>query len=298
MELNFKRINSENMHEVWNYLLMEDGNTCDFSYGGILMWVDLYKYDYCIYEDTLFIKGVLEKDSNDSVFSLPIGKLELSQSIELLKKYCLGNNIPLRFSCIPEHNLQEFELLKPFKIEEQIALGDYLYDAHDLATLKGKRFSKKRNHVNQFINSYNWEYERVTSENFSSVKDFVINHCSKFIDGSSAKIECGLSLSFLDNLCKENPLMGGLLKVDGRVVAFTIGDIKHDTLYIHVEKASREIKGSYETINKMFAEDIVSQYSDIKYINREDDAGDEGLRNAKMSYNPISILKKYDIIFK
>ena len=296
--MNFKRIEPSDMSEIWNYLLQESGRTCDFSYGGVLMWVDLYKYDYCIYDDTLFLKGILDRESELPVFSLPIGKLSLKESVALLQNYCKENNIQLRFSCIPEYAIEEFNSIGIgyIKLKEQENLGDYLYDANELATLSGKRFSKKRNHVNQFINNYNYVYERINADNFHHVKEFVINHCLKYSGESSAKIECGLSLNFLENLCKDNPLIGGLLKVDNQIVAFTIADIKGDTLYIHVEKADRNIKGAYEAINKIFAEDIVSQHKEIKYINREDDAGDEGLRKAKMSYNPVDILKKYDII--
>ena len=294
--MNFKRIESSDMPEIWKYLLQESGRTCDFSYGGVLMWVDLYKYDYCIYNDTLFIKGILNRECELPVFSLPIGKMHLEESVAILKNYCSENNIQIRFSCIPEYAIDDFKTIDCAKIEEQESLGDYLYDAEELATLKGKRFSKKRNHVNQFISNYGYVYERINVDNFSQVKEFVINHCLKYSSETSAKIECGLSLKFLENLCKDNPLVGGLLKVDDKIAAFTIADIKGDTLYIHVEKADRNIKGAYEAINKMFVEDICSQCSGIKFINREDDAGDEGLRKAKMSYNPVEILKKYDII--
>ena len=88
-----------------------------------------------------------------------------------------------------------------------------------------------------------------------------------------------------------------LLLADGKVCAFTIGDVKNDTLFIHVEKATRKTEGSYEMVNAMFARHIVENYPEIRFINREDDAGDMGLRMAKESYHPHSILKKYNILF-
>lgn len=91
-------------------------------------------------------------------------------------------------------------------------------------------------------------------------------------------------------------LKGAILYVDNDIAAFTIGDIKHDTLFVHVEKASRAYEGSYEKINKEFARMMTEKYSEIKYINREDDSGDEGLRRAKQSYHPLEILKKYNIM--
>jgi hypothetical protein len=87
--------------------------------------------------------------------------------------------------------------------------------------------------------------------------------------------------------------VGGVLKVGGKVVAFTIGEVVNDTLFIHIEKASREYAGIYETLSLLFARDLTDK--NIEYINREEDVGDEGLRKSKMSYNPIALLDKYNV---
>ena len=86
-----------------------------------------------------------------------------------------------------------------------------------------------------------------------------------------------------------------MLRVGGKVAAFAIGDMRGDTLFVQVEKASRGINGSYEMICKLFASDMLKSYPSLKYINREEDAGDPGLRKSKESYHPVKILRKYSV---
>lgn len=88
-----------------------------------------------------------------------------------------------------------------------------------------------------------------------------------------------------------------IIFAEGKACAFTIGDVKGDTLFIHIEKALREYNGSYEIINQQFAKAMCDKYPEIKYVNREDDAGDIGLRMAKESYHPLEILRKYNVTF-
>lgn len=298
-ELDFKPITLEAMDEIRPLLDYCKERTTDFSFGGILMWVDYFHYEYAVFEDTLFIKGRLEDDVRKTAFSHPIGKLSLETSVKLLKAYCRLNNEPLEFSAVPENYVEGYRKMSPRKITELTDWADYLYDATDLATLKGKRFSKKRNHVNQFEGSYpGWTLQKIGKDDIDRCLEFM----KRFeLEGDStfmAKEERELTCRMLEHMRSENPnMIGVILDTGSGMCAFTIGDIVGDTLFVHVEKALREYPGSYEMINKAFAEYILLGHPEIEYINREDDAGDEGLRQAKESYRPIDRLKKYNIIF-
>ena len=91
-------------------------------------------------------------------------------------------------------------------------------------------------------------------------------------------------------------MVGGVLWADREVVAFTMGEsLGGDTLAVHFEKAFPEIQGAYPMINQQFVKHECQQY---RYINREDDAGAEGLRKAKMSYVPDILLEKYMVVRK
>ena len=86
---------------------------------------------------------------------------------------------------------------------------------------------------------------------------------------------------------------GALIKVDGRYEAYTIGEaLNSDTAVIHIEKANSQIQGLYAFINQQFCE---REWEHMKYINREEDLGIEGLRKAKLSYNPVSFVNKYSV---
>ena len=295
----FKKITHEDMPLIWSFLQNEPGRTTDFSYGGILMWVDFFNYEYAIYDDTLFIKGVVENDRNKPAFSLPIGKLSLSDSIPLLKEYCESKDIDLEFSAVPEYALEEIKKLNPRYIEELTDWADYLYNAEPLSTLKGKKMSKKRNHVNQFTAHYpDWKYEPLTHENANKALQFMDIFDLEGDSSENAKAERELSRQLINKLKDGDEfLKGGILYVNDEVAAYTIGDIKGDTLFVHVEKATRKFNGSYEMINMLFAKEQCEKNPDIKFINREDDAGDIGLRMAKESYHPTEMLKKYNILF-
>ncbi len=295
----FKQITPEAMTEIWPLLKQEKGRTTDFSYAGILMWVDFFKYEYVIYEDTLFIKGVVESDLSLPAFSLPIGKLSLKESVELLKEYCEANNLNLEFSAVPEYAVEEMRSLNPIRIEPLTDWGDYLYDAEPLATVAGKKMSKKRNHVHQFLRAYpDWKAVKMTPENADDAMRFMDIFDLEGDTTDMAKAERALSRRMIELVASgDSNLEGMILYADGKVGAYTIGDVKGDTLFVHVEKATRAVNSSYEMINYIFAKEMTEKYPQIKFINREDDSGDLGLRMAKESYHPVEILKKYNIVF-
>ena len=298
--LDFKSITSENMPEIMKFLDMEPNRTTDYSYGGVYMWKDYFDYQYAIYNDTLFIKGVLENHRDIPAYSLPLGKMSMKEAIELLKKQSHAEGLPLVLSAIPEEQLSALSELNPTRIEELPDWADYLYDATQLASLSGKKMSKKRNHVNKFHSLYDgrWKLLDLTAENAHLAMEFMNVFDLEGDNNELAVAEREMTRNMIAHF-EEHPerMVGALLLVDDKVCAFTIGDVKGDTLYVHIEKATRTIEGSYEMINKSFAEAICSRYTQVAYINREDDAGDPGLRLAKESYKPLAKLKKYNIGF-
>ncbi|MDE6681641.1 MAG: phosphatidylglycerol lysyltransferase domain-containing protein [Muribaculaceae bacterium] len=295
----FKPVTQSDMALIMTYLEQAPGRTTDYSYGGILMWVDYFKYEYCIIEDTLFIKGAVENDLSRESFAMPIGRLPLSQSLGILKAWCERHGTPLVMSAIPSEGLESLRPFLPKSVELLTDWGDYLYDAVDLAQLKGKRYSKKRNHVNQFMNGVaDWHLEPLTAANAGEAMAFMDIFDLEGDDTPMAIEERQLTRNMVQAIADGDCVMeGALLYADGKVCAFTIGDRRGDTLFIHIEKATRHVPGSYEAINTLFARSMTEAYPEIKYINREDDSGDEGLRFAKESYHPVEVLKKYNVIF-
>lgn len=292
----FKDITIDSLPLIYPYISSSGSLSCDYTAGGIYMWIDYFKYQYCIAYSTLFIKGVAQDDTSKVAFSLPLCKTPESKAIELLKKYCATHNLPLEFSAISEEILDQFKKENPKEIIELEHWADYIYSAEALATLKGNKLSKKRNHVNRFFADYpQAKFSTITPELLPKVHDCFNEICNIPTENQMAIYERKQVWNVLNTLDKF-PFETGCLIIEDKVVAFTVGEVIGKNLYVHIEKALHKYNGATQTINKTFVADILSRHK-IEYVNREDDAGDEGLRKTKMSYHPMMLLKKYNVIF-
>ena len=172
--------------------------------------------------------------------------------------------------------------------------SDYLYLAADLIGLKGKKYDGKRNHINKFRNNYHFEYVPLDIS--------FVEECSRIMEDWCREKNCNCqegqycerqanmellnSYSYLE--CK-----GALISVNGRFEAFSIGEmLNRDTAVIHIEKANTAIQGLYPALNQMFLE---REWNHALYVNREQDLGLEGMRKAKLSYNPVKLIDKYTV---
>lgn len=295
-KLHFRPVTPAALPEIKRLLRCSGSRACDYTIGGIYMWIDYFKYEYCVYHDTLFISGIDEGNMCCRAFAVPVGRLQLSDSVGLLRDYCRRARLPLRFSAVPDDLLTKLLPLGVADVRPLPDWGDYIYDAQALASLSGKKFGKKRNHVNRFMqDNPGYVFEPLTDGNAGeAVAAYRSWELSP--DGSAtAATERAQTLNVLERY-GDYPFEGGVLRNDaGRVVAFTVGELIGDTLHVHIEKMDYSVAGSGETVNKMFASQMLDRHG-MKYINREDDSGDEGLRRAKLSYNPVMILQKYDVM--
>lgn len=294
--IQFKPVTLDSIPEIKSILELSRSRTCDYTIAGLLMWAEYFHYEYAVIDDTLFVKGVTENDVTRVAFSTPIGKMPPEEAIGLVLDYCRRNNLQVIFSAVPEDRLTDFYSLGACKIEELPDWSDYLYLAEDLATLQGNKYSKKRNHVNRFMAEHpNYELTELSPANMEDVKHFYrsihLNHDDKDL---TAEIERRQVFRVLDDYDRL-PFDGVVLSVqDIGIVAFAIGEVIGDTLYVHIEKMLHSVNGAGETINKLFAARMKEKYG-VEYVNREEDVGDEGLRKAKLSYHPVALLKKYNL---
>lgn len=296
--LRFKPLTIADIDKLRPYLSQACCRTCDFTVGGTFMWTDYFDYTYSIVNDTLFIKGVTEDDVTRPAFSIPVGKMSLEESVRLLRDYCRRENCELVFSAVPEMYVAPLKALGAVKVEKLDDWSDYLYDSHALASLSGKKLNKKRNHVNRFESEHpDYTFEPLTAELLPKVKEFFKATHLPLSKPALADIEREQVMHVLDNLDAYG-FEGAVLSTpaDG-IVAFTLGEVKGDTLYTHIEKMNHEITGAGETVNKLFAVMMTERHPEVMYINREEDVGDPGLRHAKESYHPAELLDKYNVTF-
>lgn len=298
--LRFRPLTIADIPTVRPFLQSAPARTCDFSIGGLLMWAEYFNYTFAIWRDTLFIKGVTEDDVTRPAFSIPVGALPLEESVRLLREYCRQRDcMPLTFSAVPEVCVEPMRLMGATAVTPLDDWGDYLYEAEALASLSGKKLGKKRNHVNRFMaDNPGYTFVPLTHDVLDDVKRFYRNAPLPVTKPALADVEREQVMDVLNNLDRY-PFEGAVLSTpaDG-IVAFTLGEVIGDTLFTHIEKMNHTVAGAGETVNRLFAEMMVERHPDLRYINREEDVGDPGLRHAKESYHPAMILRKYNVEFE
>ncbi len=182
-----------------------------------------------------------------------------------------------------------------FVIEPTEEHFDYVYEREALATLAGRKYSAKRNHINGFVrDNPDHSYEPMTPENVKECITVAQIWCEnrRCDDDMNLLEERAAVFEALRNF-EALQLVGGVVRIEGLVQAFTLGELLNaETAVVHIEKADSEIRGLYPMINQQF---VQQQWAAARYINREQDLGEEGLRRAKQSYYPAFMVEKYRI---
>ena len=213
-----------------------------------------------------------------------------------LRRQCVEKQVPFQLHNITKEDFAKLEELYPgrFDIRYERDYADYVYETEKLASLSGKKLHSKKNHVNKFKSLYpDWSYEPITKDNVEECFQMALRW--RELNGCEADeekhAEICVTLNFL-RLFEELEMRGGALRVNGEIVAFTVGEpvgMRQDTLVVHIEKAFSDIQGAYTMINQQFA---IHEGKGFQYMNREDDVGEEGLRQAKLSYKPVFLIEK------
>ncbi len=273
---------------------------CFCSFATLFLWKDLYSTEVARLGDCCLIRG---KDEDGSIYYMyPLGKsYDINDCIAALRADAslLGRN--LLIYCAEKWQCGELRAAFPdeFDYSESRNEFDYIYRSDNLINLSGKKFHSKRNHISRFVRMYpDWKYENISEDNLHECLDFVGNWLEKSIEGQDEEqvLELCMENSAIALALKNYValgIVGGLLRVGGRVIAVTLGEpINSRVFATHFEKADTDFEGAYAVINNQFA---INQLASYEYINREEDLGLEGLRKAKLSYNPDILLEKYRI---
>ena len=269
---------------------------CEYTFGNMFCWYCAFKTLIGRYKDFFILKGVTEQGV---FYGFPVGTGDIYETIEVLRKDAKEQGNVLKFFNATPYmidilNKKYKDEFKSFPKRERY---DYIYNSSDLINLEGKKYHSKRNFINRFLRENpDWVYEDINKDNITECKD--MHKKWKHLNGNTDKDtngeeKCALK-SAIDNY-EELDLLGGLIRAKDEIVAFTIGEqLSDETFVIHFEKAFSNITGTYPMINNQFAKINLSKY---KYINREEDIGEEGLRKAKLSYYPEILLEKNIVIF-
>lgn len=299
--LNFTPVTIDSLNDLLPFMAKSMTRSCDYTPGNLIMWSRFMGYRYAIEQNTLFISCKSQMDMESESFLAPIGELPFEKSIKLLQEYCKENNTKLRLTAVPEEFIEEIRQLLPNHSNTHLPQwSDYIYNAQSLATLQGKALNKKRNRYNKFITEQpTYKYNRCTLDDTKEIIKFLASNrdCQKNREDNMRCYEHWQCMATVGNLVRYNQ-PAGVLRIEGKIAAFTLGEIFGDTLYVHIEKANHEIAGSSEAINRMFVNDILTEHPDITFVNREEDLGDPGLRQVKRAYNPIMMLNRYEVFLE
>lgn len=287
--LEFKEIKLDSLNEITDYLEYRKTAACDYTPLVLYMWSDRHNYKYCISGGMLFIKAYY---CGARSFYFPIGTGNINEAFDGIDAYCAKENCKtIVFAFTDEQRVFLEERYKDATSDE--IRGDYVYPADDLKELPGKKYHNKKNHINKFKRLYpDYTFRRLEIGDITRVRAFldifylVRNKVQPSFGEERTCIE-----KVLDNYAALPFLLGAILEANGEIVGFSIGEIYGGILYVHIEKAFTDTEGAYSVLNNEFAKMYAA--GGIEYIDREDDAGDPGLMQAKMSYHPCEILKSY-----
>lgn len=258
---------------------------CDISAGVALFWRDHYDISFVRIGDCISLCYGGER------LTLPQGKCA-DAALRLL----LESDRPLTLAGLGEEDVKKVLAICPEATVKSHGRDycDYLYNAEDLKTLAGRRFSGQRNHINKFKKLYpEARFEPIGEKNLSAARDF----CRDYFEDYGKKTDVSdyeykALLYQLDHF-DEYGQLGGLLLDGDRAIALSTGEVVGDTLIVHTEKADIRYSGVYPMMVKSFAEAFATD--GVRYINREEDLGDEGLRTSKLSYHPVALLEKFTV---
>ena len=259
-------------------LRLSDFRGCEYTFGNNFCWQNIYDIRICRYKDFYLLK-------NKNGFFFPAGKGDIAEVIAEIGHYCKNEGISFNFTTMNKLSMLELKEMYGGRAE--------VYSYEDLTELKGKKYHAKRNHIARFSES-NWSYEEINSINLSECMEMNEEWCRRNnCMGNADKAEeiCAVRVG-LENY-EALGYTGGLIRVNGTVQAFTFGEqTNSDTFVVHVEKAFTDFQGAYPMINKQF---LANSVHGAKYVNREEDMGEENLRKAKLSYYPCFMEEKFRV---
>ncbi len=287
----FREIDLASRESINEYLSSYPLEASEYTFTNLFSFRDAYNFKLSLLKGNLMIL----KDTERVSLFCPVGDKEtsavLGEGLDYLDAYpgesCF-ERIPESF--VTTHLMND----ERFVLTEERSHFDYVYDVQELSELKGRKFHDKKNKANKFRNSHEYKYSTLTADLIDECLAFEhhwceVRECHKYY--GLHRERCAI-LEMLNNF-ESLDIRGGIVRVDNKIAALTLGEkLLPDTFVIHIEKAHAGLPGLYQVINQEF---LMHEAGDCRFVNREQDLGIEGLRRAKMSYNPVRFVKKYKV---
>ncbi|MGN0572492.1 MAG: DUF2156 domain-containing protein [Acutalibacteraceae bacterium] len=291
--LKFKVINYEDIEILKAYFSAYPSRQCDRAFGSTFMWRKYFDNRYAVVDGTMIISS---KYNGQICFANPMGR-NPDAAYKAIEEYCGSLGVPMVLCSINKSELPLILEKYPGSVAEADRdWFDYLYEKDAILNLSGRKYSTPRNHINKFKKLYNWSFAPITEADIPELIEFTEGFTFHAEKDESADFELKICREVLQNY-KAFGLPGGILRVDGKIIGYSVGEILGDTLFCHIEKADFSYAGAYQMLTNQFLR-LYASGDDIKYVNREEDCGDEGLRKSKLSYNPVELIEKNTVTIK
>lgn len=302
MSITFHNITPNSQKDFEAYGALRPIYTSEGQFINQYIWADFYQTKYAITDKALFfVVDIL----NEPATMMPFCKTEdiIPVFWEIKDYFNHTLHCPLKMYLADELFLDTLKtsphFQKEFSVQKNRNCFDYMYDAASLKTLSGRKYHKKKNHLNSFLKRFEgrFYYKTLSIDDMEEIQTFHQTWLDNrtdierqdCVDGEEGGLQ-RLLKHFAELPCK----MGGVY-VDDHLEAYTIGSYNPhlQCAFIHIEKANSKINGLYNYVNQQF---LLHEFPDAQLVNREDDLGQEGLRKAKLSYHPLRLEEKHDLI--
>ena len=291
--ISFSRLQLAQKAQYEDILFACGSRSCEYSFDNLYLWGR---------QEAAFFPGGIAFFSHfygKSVYPYPIGTGDRRAIVEAVIQDAQARGIPCRFTSLTRPETEELESWFPgrFLFRPDRDGFDYVYAIDDLADLKGRKFQKKRNHVHKFQASHpDCLSVPLEKENLPQAQEMVAQWFRQRLaedpHGDYLLEQIALSRAFRHF---EALGMEGLMLVEnGQVLAVTLASrLSENTMDVHFEKAREDVDGAYAAVNCEFARHLRLKHPELAFLNREDDLGLPGLRQAKLSYQPHHMEEKY-----
>lgn len=296
--MQFKAIVLEDKAWINKYLKESAYQGCEFSFSTMMMWKGVYNTEVTDYMETMCYRCYVA-DEGKYIYAFPAGNGDKKAAIEGILALAKEQGQTFVISGFEKEwaDWMEKQFPNQFEISTSRDDWDYVYSVEALSTLAGGKYHGKRNHIARFKDSDAWRYERLCAENIEECRAMSDAWYYAQIDaGNKSVLKEKPILNYALDHMEELELVGGVLYLGEKVVAFTVGEaMREDTFHVHIEKAYSNIQGAYPMINQQF---VLHEMQDFTFVNREEDDGLPGLRRAKESYYPVKMIEKYTAVPK
>jgi len=290
--LPFQPVTINDKEILQNFFNKVSYGNCDFSFSNIFSWRHYYDTTFAVEDGFLFFRFKPAGDIPGYLF--PVGEGNIKSAIECLQQDARERATDFNLYAITQKMFDLLDNAMPglFIYEKERDWYEYIYSSKDLITLVGKKYQAKRNHINKFERTYNWEYLPITRDIIPDCLELYKCWCAENggCNSEQSLIEERIATQNVFDNFEKLGLIGGALRIDGKILAYSYGQpLTKKVFGIHAEKCLYEIDGGFAMINREFAKHNCSSYT---YINREEDLGIDSLRQSKMSYHPVVMLEK------